>query len=741
MPKLLRDSMRLIIVSNRIPVSIVQRDGKPRLGKSNGGLVTGLNSYLHNPPKNAPFRDYRWFGWNGTDTKKITPEIVRQISQQKLVGVPLEKKEVEDFYNGFCNDTIWPLFHYFSSYVSYNTRQWEAYKKINEKYCETLIKKLKPDDTVWIHDYHLMLLPGMLRKKMPGLTIGFFLHIPFPVFEIFRLLPVKWRREILEGMLGADLVGFHTYDYSRYFIGCVQRLLGFEHHMGVISAVDHNVKVDVIPMGIDYKKFHQGAISAGTLKKKKELKKVTKELKIILSIDRLDYTKGIPKRLEAYELFLKKNPQWRGKAVLMLTIIPSRTGVDRYQKMKKIIDGMIGKINGTYSTLTWTPIIYQYRTLPFHELSAMYNMSDVALVTPLRDGMNLIAKEYLASQTEKNGTLILSEMAGAAQELGEAFIINPLDVEQVANTIKRSLTEKPKEQRERNTAMQERLKAYSVQRWADDFIYELQDFKLKQNKERERKFITAAARKSIMKKFYESSKRLIVLDYDGTLVPFSRHPQLAKPDDGLKKILTKIAKMPDTNVVLISGRDRTTLSKWFKAANIDLIAEHGIWKREKKDRWKMIKPFDNTWKKIVIPILRRYRDRLPGSIIEEKEFSVAWHYRAADPELALQRAQDLANVLLHLTVNLDLHIIQGNRVIEIRNAGADKGNAMLHYLKDHHCDFILCIGDDTTDEDMFKSLPASADTIKVGGGQSSAKFFVNNHQDVRELLKALSKGQ
>lgn len=350
----------------------------------------------------------------------------------------ISKKDIEKFYYGFCNKTIWPLFHYFTSFAVYDEDYWLNYKKVNELFCSTILEIIKPDDVVWIQDYHLMLLPKLLREKIQN-PVGFFLHIPFPTFEIFRLLPTKWRTEILTALLAADLLGFHTHDYTQDFLRCVLRILGYEHSMGEIAFNGHIVKVDTFPMGIDFTIFYTAQNREDVKKEKEELLKSLGGYKVILSVDRLDYTKGILNRLYAYENFLEKNPQWHKKVVLVLVVVPSRIGVEHYKQMKKQVDEVVGEINGRFGDINWTPILYQFKFLPFHQLVPLYSVSDLCLVTPLRDGMNLVAKEYIASRTDKTGVLILSEMAGASKELREAIIINPNNIEEIADALKLAL--------------------------------------------------------------------------------------------------------------------------------------------------------------------------------------------------------------------------------------------------------------------------------------------------------------
>ncbi|MDH5684874.1 MAG: trehalose-6-phosphate synthase, partial [candidate division WOR-3 bacterium] len=402
--------MRLLVVSNRLPITVSEKDGKLKFRTSVGGLVSGLSAYLDSL-KEAPFTEseYIWVGWPGIAVNDKAKEELRSraLAEFKAYPVFLTEKVMDKFYHGFCNKTIWPLFHYFSSYAIYDSDFWTHYKRVNEVFRDAVLEIVKPDDLIWIHDYHLMLLPRLIREKMPEVPIGFFLHIPFPAFEIFRLLPDKWRREIIEGLLGANLIGFHTHDYTQYFLRCVLRILGYEHSMGQIIAGDHVVKADTFPMGIDFSRFHSAASSPEIEQDKQSLKKTFTTLKVILSIDRLDYTKGILNRLQGYETFLENNPQWHGRVILILVVVPSRIGVEHYRMMKRQIDEIVGKINGRFCSINWTPILYQYKFLPFQPLVALYSISDVALITPLRDGMNLIAKEYIASRTDKTGVLIL----------------------------------------------------------------------------------------------------------------------------------------------------------------------------------------------------------------------------------------------------------------------------------------------------------------------------------------------
>jgi len=719
---------RMLIVSNRLPIHAVKREGTFRFQPSVGGLVTGLGSIYKSRPS-------MWIGWSGVPRERLGTqkrEFMARLESERCYPVFLSRDEVERFYHGFSNRTVWPLFHYFPLYTTYNKNWWESYKRVNKMFCDTVCAVARPGDIIWVHDYHLMLLPRFIREKLPNAAVGFFLHIPFPSSELFRLLP--WREEILEGLLGADLVGFHTHDYVHHFLNSVRRVLGHESTLGQITCDNRIVRADTFPMGIDYRRFSEAVRNPEVEKAIRRIRKRMEHHKIILSIDRLDYTKGILRRLEVFDLFLERNPKYRGKVTLIQIAVPSRTGVETYMMLKKGVDELVGRINGKHGTIGWVPVWYLYRSIPFYTLVALYHLADVALVTPIRDGMNLIAKEFLAAKTDRIGVLILSEMAGAANELGEAIIVNPNNKEEVAKSLKEALEMSEDEQIGRNWTMQMRLRRYDVTRWAHDFMDTLSSIK-KVQAELRGKNLGDGMKMKVLRQYRRARKRLLLLDYDGTLIQFGEKPEKAKPDDELLDTLQALVRISKNEVVIISGRDKDTLEKWFNILNVGLMAEHGVWLKEKKGSWEMLEPLRNDWKEDIRPILELYVDRTPGSFIEEKEFSLVWHYRKADLELATIRARELKDALLQLTANLNLGILEGSRVIEVKNAGINKGHGAVHWLSKKRWDFIVAVGDDWTDEDTFSVLPESAYSIKVGPGTSRARFTVDSVTRVRSLLK------
>lgn len=725
---------RLIIVSNRLPVSVSLQEEKISFHQSVGGVATGISS-LSEP------KERLWFGWPGLAGGHLTSEhrqvITEGLHERGCRPVFLNEIDIQDFYSGFSNKTIWPLFHYFPQYTNFDEHFWKAYQRVNHHFCDEVVQHVTEQDIIWIHDYQLMLLPQLIRTKIPNARIGFFLHIPFPSFELIRHLP--WRVDILEGLLGADLIGFHEYDYVRHFLSCVHRITGHEHNLSEMIVNNRLIRVDAFPMGIDYEKY---ANSGNLPEVRQEINKIHnhKNVQIILSVDRLDYTKGIITRLEAFDWFLTKHPEYRGKVTLIVVAVPSRTSVEQYGLLRDEIEKTVSRINGTYGSLDWTPISYLYQSLPFHELAALYNLADTALITPLRDGMNLVAKEFIAAQLnkEKQGILILSEMAGAACELAEAIVINPYNKERIVTAIKEALEMPQSERLRRNNLMHMRISRYTVGRWAGDFIHSLEQVKNKQEALSTQDFSPGIQHKTF-EAYKNASKRLFLLDYDGTLVGFQKLPEEARPDAELLDLLNVLSQEPRNEAIVISGRDRDTLTQWLGKLPINLIAEHGAFCRKKNQDWKNTVPPNTEWKEIIRPILDLYVDRTPGSFIEEKNFSLVWHCRKTEPDLAKLRTQEIKDALMALTSNLSIGVFEGSKIVEVKLIGVNKGQAAQIWLAHEQWPFIFCAGDDYTDEDMFTALPEGAVSCKIGPGPSKAKYRLNEPTQIRNYLKELSK--
>ena len=723
---------KFVIVSNRLPVSVSRLEGKLVFNVSSGGLATAMSS--------LDAVDQIWVGWPGIASDDLTSaektQITKELKKYGCVPVHLSRQEIADFYEGYANDTLWPLFHYFQSYSQYNDTYWKTYKSVNAKFMRAVARVSELEATIWVQDYQLMLLPKLIREKLPDARIGFFLHIPFPSYEIFRFLPE--RREILEGLMGADLLGFHIYDYARHFLSSCSHILGTSSEQGVLEYRGRRVKVDAFPIGIDYKKFRETIDEQETKDEISRLEERYGSQKILLSVDRLDYSKGIMKRLEAYEALLSTYPSLQKKIVMIVVAVPSRTEVDTYKQLRDDIEQAVSRINGMFGTTDWAPISYQFQNLQFEHIVALYAKADVALVTPLRDGMNLVAKEYVASKKRRGGVLVLSEMAGAAHELSEAILVNPNDTTELMKSIYGALTMKKNEQLRRLKAMQERISDYDVQRWGADFLTEL-DAAYKDHEGALHKRLKQRDIVNIIESYKQNKKRLLLLDYDGTLKNFSTSisPSAAKPSKRLKLQLERIARQKDTTLYIISGRPKRTLTAWFKSSpDIKLVAEHGAWIKSNGEWHQRIDSFD---KSAILEVLRRYATRTAGAVVEEKDFAVVWHYRRVSPELAYIRNGEIKRELQKIGLSDDIGVFQGNNIIEIKPKIINKGEIATELLKKHPSNFVFVAGDDYTDEDMFEAAPDDAETVKVGFGMTHAKFQAGKLEKVLSIIESMAK--
>ncbi len=718
---------KLILVANRLPLKVKHDKNGLSYKPSEGGLATGLSS-MEEPS------DQFWIGWPGIEEPEDHDKVRIQedLKGYKMHPVFLSEPEVKNYYEGFSNETIWPLFHYFIEHTQYNQTFWQYYQSVNKAFCKAILQHYEEGDTIWIQDYHLFLLPSLVREALPNAIIGFFLHIPFPSSEVYRLLP--WRKELVSGVLGADLVGFHTSDYMRHFSSAVYQLLGLDQRLGKFYINDQRpVTIDAFPMGIDFEKFHQGVQQPSVVEKADNYQDKFRSQHLMLSIDRLDYSKGILQRLRAFDLMLSRNPQYIEKVTLLLIVVPSRELVEDYKELKETIDELVGYINGKYGDMDWMPIHYFYRSMDFESLLSLYRIANIGLVTPFRDGMNLIAKEFIASKHDGNGVLILSEMAGAASELSEAMIINPNDLEQMANAMEQAIQMPKSQQQEANHIMRRKVKRYDIENWAYDFISRLHQAKKDQEALLD-KYLRFEARQYLIKHYHNSQKRLIVLDLDGTLMPVKDNPMESRPDNHLINKLHYLSKDYSNKIVVTSGRDRNTLEEWFGELFIDIVGEHGAWIRKDQERWINEQSRNQEWKADIYDLLRQYAVKTPGSYIEEKEFSLVWNYRKADKWLAELRLRNLHEALYSAIKDLDLELMEGNKVLEVKNAGVNKGRGVANWLNEDY-DFMLAVGDDATDEETFKVMPEQAYTIKVGlGDLSSATYNFRYSSEVRDLL-------
>jgi trehalose 6-phosphate synthase/phosphatase len=714
-------------VSNRLPVTISET-----IEKSSGGLVYAMEGLGHH-------YDLKWIGWAGgvvddpADRKKITDELYEKF---KYTPIFLAKKEAEEFYTGFSNSSLWPLLHYISPYARYERSWWTSYQRVNQIFADTVLDLAGKDDIIWIHDYHLMLLPAILRTRKPDLKIGFFLHTPFPSYELFRCHPN--RKELLEGLLGANLIGFHTFGYLRHFRSTVLRVLGLESEIDFIPHETNNTVIGTYPIGINSDKFLQELQSEEYAKCLSEYQDIYQDKKVVLSVERLDYTKGTERCLDAIEQYLSESEQ-REDIVFIFINIPSRESVEEYQNLLENLQGKVGQINGKYATITNVPIHFIHKSVNFSELCALYSLADVAMVTPLIDGMNLVAKEYLSCQRTNDGVLILSEFAGAAQELSNAFVVNPYNIDEVALTLKKALILTEEEKRKMIEPMKQRVIKYDARYWADSFMGDL-------NTERDEEDIfidTKEISLEAIRPFLEAKKIAFFLDYDGTLAELKKKPADALPNEEIEELFSHLEATKQIAVHIISGRKKEDMDQWFSRYDFNLIAEHGyFYKKRTTADWVIFDPkADLTWKDRLIDIFEYYTGMTPGSFVEEKTSSVVWHYRNSDPEFGNWKANQLVAELYEMLSNLPVEIHHGKKIVEVSSNQINKGMVLEHFMFVNQYDGVLCAGDDETDESMFRIRNDSIISINVGNNpKTTAKFHIANPKAFRNyLMKCLEK--
>jgi alpha,alpha-trehalose-phosphate synthase [UDP-forming] len=459
-----------VVVSNRRPFTIKRGPDGPVVERSAGGLVAAVYPLLESTGGT-------WIAWDGEDVARgregvdsaRTREPADQVSFCQFVPLQLSSREVQNYYYGFSNRALWPLCHLFIGRSHFNPDQFRDYVRVNEKFADATREVVSPNDRIWIHDYHLALVPELLRERSNKLgPVGLFWHIPFPPWDVFRALP--WSRQILQGMLGADLVGFHLEEYADHFRRSVRKGLGLQQEGNDILTKDgRRVKVEGFPIGIDAEKIETLAASPPVHRRANQIRERLGAQLLVLAVDRLDYSKGIPERLRAVERFFERHPERRGKVVFVQVAVPSRTRVEEYRAIKRNIEEAVGRINGRFTEDGWVPIRYLYRSLPLNILIAHYRAADIALITPLRDGMNLVAMEYVASQVDGEGALILSELAGVAELLPEAFQVNPFDSDAVADMIEAALQEPIESRRRSMERMREQVREHDVFGWHERF--------------------------------------------------------------------------------------------------------------------------------------------------------------------------------------------------------------------------------------------------------------------------------
>ena len=724
---------RMILVSNRLPISVHVERGEVVVERSSGGLATGLSGY-HDRGESV------WIGWPG-ETWRLSPAqlatLRKRLAALRAVPVELTAAEIQRYYDGFSNGVLWPLLHYQLDKLPLTSEGWETYQRVNRRFADAVVDQYRPGDLIWIHDYQLALVPGMVREKLPDAAIGFFLHVPFPSAEVFKLLP--WRRQMLEGILGSSLIGFHTVSYVLHFLTSAANVLGCETRQGRVKFAGRSIRVGTFPMGIDAATYDALGGSPKVVAEAERLRNSAEGAALIVSIDRLDYTKGIPRRLLAFERLLEKYPKLRGRVRFVQVAAPSRDSVAEYKEIRGVVNEMVGRINGRFASPGYDPIHYISQNLDNERLIAFYRAASIALVTPLRDGMNLVAKEFVASRSDGDGVLILSEFAGAAAELTDALIVNPYDQESVATTIHLALGMPEAERRDRMAGLRERVKTHDVHRWAREFESALRVEARKQGRAG-----TGAADASSSSEVAAAVLHglgpglIIVLDYDGTLVGLRPSPDEASPDSEIIRILTTLALLPGVDVHVTSGRRREDVDLWLGSLPIWLHAEHGLWSRDARQAKWVRRDVSAMWLEAAREAINERAASVPGSLVEEKDASIAWHYRKVPVAKGKREAAILTKELEALLGGTTGTVLHGSLVVEAKDTGTDKGLVIREQAAASPGVRMLIVGDDATDEDMFRAAPADAITVHVGTGKTVARMRLIGPDQVRNLLMELA---
>lgn len=719
---------RCLLVSNRLPVAY--NSSLNVFSPSSGGLVSAIKGL---DATKVGFE----FEWMGIMTDDVDPEKINSLRTTPVGNLPchpivVPKKKYDLYYNEYSNNVLWPLLHYERSKVHHSDDGWAAYQEVNHMVADAIVQEARDDDTIWVHDFQLFLVPGLVKDRRPDLKLGFFLHIPFPSSEIFRELPQ--RKEIISSLIRCDLVGFHDLSYLNHCRSSIQRVLG---------EIPSNDRMwGVYPISIDTKHFLDLRDEPETQEFIKKYQENKGEKKWILGVDRLDYIKGLLQKLQAFKAFLKRFPEEREKVQMVQIVIPSRTEVPEYQELKEQIEQLVSSINGQYGTPAYTPIHYLYHSVSEMELSALYQLSEVLHIGSRRDGMNLVSLEYVMSQKEDDpGIILLSEFAGAHSTLSYAISINPWNIQDTAIKMREALHHPLVKRKAEMSAMQDFLSHYNSSDWARVFLRDLVREPAMQDNTQT---LPADGKFSWMKDL-EGKKILFFCDLDGTLAPISSYPKDVRLNGKTIELLQMISEKKNCQFVVVSGRDKEFLEEQFidNDFHFPLAACHGAYSYSPDDHsWQNQIPQDSVkWKETVKDILDLYTQRTPGSFIEDKGHGMTWHYRNSPREFADFLATKLFFELEASLTNQPVQVSRGKKVIEIKSIHANKGFFVQQWIQNQSQkpDVVVAIGDDVTDEDMFGVIQERKDIspfcIKVGQEKTQAHYFIKEQNSVNLFLQ------
>ncbi|KAL2354363.1 glycosyltransferase family 20-domain-containing protein [Cryomyces antarcticus] len=658
----------------------------------------------------------------------------------------------------YAEHELYTLFHYKQNEPTDGRairKAWADYYCMNKAFADRILEIYKPGDIIMVHDYHLLLLPSLLRQKLPNVYIGFFLHVPFPSSEFYRCL--SRRKEILEGVLGANMIGFQSFSFSRHFSSCCTRVLGFDSSSAGVDAYGAHVAVDVFPIGINVDETRRMALGDPAIEEKiKGIRKLYAGKKIIVGRDRLDSVRGVAQKLQAFEIFLERYPEWHDKVVLIQVTSPTSMEDEKEESDNKTankISDLVGRINGTFGSLSFSPVQHYPQYLSREEYFALLRVADVGLITSVRDGMNTTSLEYVICQKENRGPLIISEFSGTAGSLANAMHINPWDLGGVADAIDEALKMPTEEKTTMHQKLYNHVTSNPVQAWMNLYLKRL----LKNlNKSGQSPATPALDRAKLLSQYRQAKKRLFMFDYDGTLTPIVKDPQSAIPSDRVLRTLKTLAADPRNAVWIISGRDQAFLDEWMgHIAELGLSAEHGSFIRQpKSEEWEnLTEKEDMSWQAAVMEVFQHYTERTQGSFIERKKIALTWHYRRADPEYGAFQARECQKHLENTVARKwSVEVMTGKANLEVRPKFVNKGEIARRLVLEYGDgpgeapEFVFCLGDDSTDEDMFRSLRKSklpvdhvfTCTVGPSSKQTLASWHLLEPSDVISAISLLN---
>ncbi|WP_394552462.1 bifunctional alpha,alpha-trehalose-phosphate synthase (UDP-forming)/trehalose-phosphatase [Agromyces sp. MMS24-JH15] len=717
----------MIVVSNRLPVDYEEGpDGSTGWKSSPGGLVTALEPIMR-------AADGAWVGWAGVADREFDPFEHDGIS---IIPVPLTPDEIEDYYEGFSNDTLWPLYHDVIAPPSFHREWWDAYVRVNRRFAEAAARAAAEGAVVWVQDYQLQLVPRMLREQRPDLVIGFFNHIPFPAYGIYSQLP--WRRQVLEGLLGADVIGFQRAADAGNFSRAIRRLFGYTTRGSTIEVPDPDGSVRRVvarhfPISIDAAGFEEIARRPDVQARSREIREsLGNPSTIMLGVDRLDYTKGIRHRMKAFGELLRDGRLSVEDVTLVQVASPSRERVETYRQLRDEIELTVGRLNGDQSTLGHQAIAYLHHGYPREEMVALYLAADVMLVTALRDGMNLVAKEYVACRFDNDGVLVLSEFTGASDELRQAVLVNPHDIEGLKDAIELAIGMPHRDRTRRMRSLRKRVRENDVANWSATFLETLTGTGR----------ITPGVSEALalsLDALAGAERLLVALDFDGTLAPIVDRPDEARATPPARDALIRLAATPDTRVAIVSGRALASLVDVADPPEGALLSgSHGV--ELQLDGGSVTVDLRDTEREHLRRLTRIVEEAaatVDGAWVEFKPAGVALHTRRLSPHVGVALQQDarerVTRALRGITVRA------GKSVIEFAVRSNDKGESLRRLRQHAGATAVLYVGDDVTDEDAFAALEDGDLGVKVGQGKSIAAHRVRSPEEVAELLGLLAE--